>query len=53
MIFKMLSTDSTTGKAEVTAIKAYVYDALEENGTIPRSEWRRQWQKQKRRDANS
>jgi len=52
MIFKMLSTDSTTGKAEVTAIKAYVYDALEENGTIPRSEWRRQWQIQKRRDAN-
>lgn len=48
----MLSTESITGKAEVTAIKAHVYDALEGNGTIPRSEWRRQWQIQKRRDAN-
>jgi len=48
MVFKMLSTDNITGKAEVTAIKAHVYDLLEQNGAIPRSEWRRQWHKQKR-----
>ena len=52
MVFKMLSTENITGKAEVTVIKAHVYDLLEQNGTIPRSEWRRQWQKQKHTDRN-
>jgi AbiU2 len=52
MVFKMLSTDNITGKAEMTAIKAHVYDLLEQNGTIPRSEWRRYWQKRKRSDTN-
>ena len=52
MAFKMLSTENFTGKAEITAMKARVYDLLEQNGTIPRGEWRRQWQKQKRSATN-
>jgi AbiU2 len=52
MVFRMLSTDNITGKAEMTAMKAHVYDLLEQNGTIPRAEWLRQWQKRKRSDPN-
>jgi hypothetical protein len=53
MSFDMIVTDNITGKAEVTAIKAQVYDLLEQNGTIPRSEWRRHWRDRKRKDTSS
>ena len=39
----MLPGRDITGAAEVSAIKAHVYDLLEGNGTIPHSEWRKHW----------
>ena len=42
MIFDMLPGHDITGAAEVTAFKAMTYDLLEQNGTIPRNEWRKQ-----------
>jgi len=41
--FDMLSAHDVTGVAEVTALKAHVYDILEKDGTIPASEWKRHW----------
>ncbi len=38
----MLPGHDITGAAEVTAFKAMTYDLLEQNGTIPRNEWRKQ-----------
>jgi hypothetical protein len=43
MMFDMLPGQDVTGAAEVSAIKAHVYDLLERNGTIPQGEWRRHW----------
>ena len=43
MMFDMLSGQDITGTAEVSAIKAHVYDLLESNGTIPHGEWRGHW----------
>jgi AbiU2 len=43
MMFDMLPGQDITGAAEVSAIKAHVYDLLERNGTIPHGEWRRHW----------
>jgi len=43
MMFDILRGQDVTGAAEVSAIKAHVYDLLESNGTIPQGEWRRHW----------
>jgi NTP pyrophosphatase (non-canonical NTP hydrolase) len=43
MMFDMLPGRDITGAAEVSAIKAHVYDLLERNGTIPHGEWRKHW----------
>ena len=43
MMFDMVPGRDITGAAEVSAIKAHVYDLLERNGTIPHGEWRKYW----------
>jgi hypothetical protein len=43
MIFDMLPGKDITGAAELSAIKAHVYDLLERTGTIPHGEWRKHW----------
>jgi hypothetical protein len=41
MRFDFCQARDITGAAEVTTYKARAYDALEAEGTIPKSEWRR------------
>lgn len=45
MMFGMLSAHEITGKAEVTAFKAFTYDVLQQDGSIPTGEWLRHWNK--------